>query len=249
VSAPGLPPLVVLCYHAVSDGWPSELAVTPERLRRQLELLVRRGYSGATFAAALTAPRRGRTLVVTFDDAYGSTRTLAYPILAALGLPATVFLPTDFAGRPGPMYWPGIADWAEGPHAPELRCLDWDELRWLGERGWEVGSHTCSHARLTELAEPAVMAELEGSREAIERTLGKPCASLAYPYGAADARVAGCAGAAGYRAAALLGTWPVDPRPLAWPRVGVYRDDAEWRFLLKLLPPVRRVHAALQGVR
>lgn len=233
--------LLVLCYHAVSAAWPSELAVAPERLERQLELLVARGYRGATFGEALADPPGRRTLVVTFDDAYRSTLTHAQPILAALGLPGTMFVPTDHAGRPDPMRWPGIDHWAAGPHAHELRCLDWDELGWLRDRGWEIGSHTRSHPRLTDLPPARVAAELAGSRAAIEDRLRAPCSSLAYPYGAADAAVVEQARAAGYRAAGLLGVGREPPRPLAWPRVGVYRDDAQWRFRAKLSPRMHRL--------
>lgn len=240
--------LVVLCYHAVSETWPSELAVTPARLQSQLGRLLRRGYRVTTFGAALAAPPAGRTLVVTFDDAYRSTLTRAFPVLDGLGIPATVFVPTDFAGRPGAMSWSGIESWRDGPHAHELSCLDWDELRWLAGRGWEVGSHTRSHPRLTRLSRSAVLQELEGSRRLIEATLAAPCTSLAYPYGAADAAVVACAGAAGYRAGALLGTAPVEPGPLAWPRVAVYRPDAGWRVRAKLSPPLRRLHAVARGV-
>jgi peptidoglycan/xylan/chitin deacetylase (PgdA/CDA1 family) len=239
----------VLCYHAVSDRWPSELAVSPARLRAQLALLVRRGYRGATFSQALAAPPAQRSLVVTFDDAYRSTLTCAYPILAQLGLPGTVFVPTDHAGSAVPMSWPGIEQWAEGPHAGELHCLDWDELRWLADAGWEIGSHTRSHPRLPELAPHDATAELEGSRAAIEAELRAPCHSLAYPYGAVNEEVVARTGDAGYRYAALLGAWPGKERPLAWPRMGVYRTDASWRFRLKLSPRVRSLQAAAQGVR
>jgi peptidoglycan/xylan/chitin deacetylase (PgdA/CDA1 family) len=243
------PSVVVLCYHAVSAGWPSELAVTPGRLRRQLALLLRRGYRGATFAQALGAPASGPTLVVTFDDAYRSTLTAAHPILAELGLPGTVFVPTDHAGSAAPMSWDGIEDWADSSHADELRCLDWDELRWLAAAGWEVGSHTRSHPRLPVLDPSRAAAELEGSRAAIEEQLHAPCHSLAYPYGAADEHVIARAGAAGYRNGALLGAWPGEERRLAWPRVGVYRADARWRFRLKLSPRVRRLRAAAREGR
>jgi peptidoglycan/xylan/chitin deacetylase (PgdA/CDA1 family) len=246
---PALPTVIVLCYHAVSARWPSELAVSPARLRAQLAMLVRRGYRGATFSQALASPRPGRSLVVTFDDGYRSVLTDAHPILSELGLPATVFVPTDHAGSTAPMSWPGIEQWADGPYASELRCLDWDELRRLAAAGWEIGSHTRSHPRLPELAPSGATAELEGSRAAIEAELQAPCHSLAYPYGATNEDVVARAGAAGYRYAALLGAWPGEERPLAWPRMGVYRADASWRFRLKLSPRVRRLQAATQGIR
>jgi len=36
--------ILVLCYHAISDRWPADLAVTPAQLERQLGYLVGRGY-------------------------------------------------------------------------------------------------------------------------------------------------------------------------------------------------------------
>src|ERR1019366_9449397 len=107
--------LIVLCYHAVSEHWPSELAVIPGRMQRQLESLVKRGYRGDTFTAAVTTKPVERTVVVTFDDAYRSVSTIAAPILARLGLPGTVFVPTAYTGTAEPMCWPGLEEWQGGP--------------------------------------------------------------------------------------------------------------------------------------
>jgi peptidoglycan/xylan/chitin deacetylase (PgdA/CDA1 family) len=42
---------------------------------------------------------RGRPIAcVTFDDGYLNNRTVAYPILASLGIPATIYLTTGFVG-------------------------------------------------------------------------------------------------------------------------------------------------------
>ena len=49
----------MLCYHAVSDRWPADFAVTPAQLEYQLQHLLRRGYRGATFTAAVTGPPPG----------------------------------------------------------------------------------------------------------------------------------------------------------------------------------------------
>jgi len=123
--------LVVLCYHAVSDDWSADLSVTPAALEAQLGLLVSRGYRGATFSNAISGAAPGPTVVVTFDDAYRSVLTRAAPVLDALGLPATVFAPTDFIGRPEPMSWPGIDQWCSTAHDHELEPLSWQELEEL----------------------------------------------------------------------------------------------------------------------
>jgi peptidoglycan/xylan/chitin deacetylase (PgdA/CDA1 family) len=142
------------------------------------------------------------------------------------------------------MSWPGIAHWVGGPHEHELACLSWDELRGLAESGWEVGSHTCSHPRLAELATDAELAaELQGSREVCEERLGRPCRSIAYPYGSYDRRVVDAAAEAGYEFGLTLPEGLRGRQPLAWPRIGIYNADRAYRWRLKLSPTIRRARA------
>jgi peptidoglycan/xylan/chitin deacetylase (PgdA/CDA1 family) len=236
---------LVLCYHAVSDTWPADLAVTRAQLRRQLQWLVRRGYRGVTFSDALASTDAERKLVVTFDDAYLSVLEHAYPVLSSLDLMATVFAVTDYADTGRLLDWPGIGHWRGGPHEHELRGMTWDQLRGLADRGWEVGSHTRTHPRLTQVGDDELASELRDSRAACERALGRPCQSLAYPFGDFDARVAAAAGRAGYAVAAIEDLAP--PEPLTWPRVGIYRGNSMRRFRLKVSPVVRRLRSRRVG--
>jgi peptidoglycan/xylan/chitin deacetylase (PgdA/CDA1 family) len=233
--------VLVLCYHALSDDWPADLCVRPAAFERQLELLVARGYRGARFTDAVLAPPRGRTLAVTFDDGFRSVLELAAPVLDRLELPATVFVVADFAGEDEgrPLRWSGIDQWHGGPHERELASLSWRELRGLADRGWEIGSHTCSHPRLTLLDEQRLGDELERSRRACEAGLRRACTSIAYPYGAVSAGVAAAARDAGYLAGAALPARLHARRRLEWPRAGVYRNDDLRRFALKVSPLVR----------
>ncbi|HEX5763372.1 MAG TPA: polysaccharide deacetylase family protein [Solirubrobacterales bacterium] len=227
------PQLLVLCYHAISDTWPEQTAVASWDLSGQIEALLARGYRGATFTDALTAPPSPRTLVVTFDDAAASVYHRAAPVLDALGVPGTVFVPTDFPDRSEPMAWAGLEHWVGGPHEAELACMSWEQLGTLLENGWEVGSHTCSHPRLPSLADEELDRELRDSRCECEKRLGADCLSLAYPYGAVDDRVARAARRAGYAVAAIAPVAPTPPLPLLWPRVGVYRGDSPRRVWLR----------------
>jgi peptidoglycan/xylan/chitin deacetylase (PgdA/CDA1 family) len=237
--------LLVLCYHAVSERWPASLSVTPEAFERQLHLLCRRGFRGATFDRAVSQRSDPRTVAVTFDDAYLSVVELAKPILDAAGFPATVFVPTNFPSSAGqPMAWEGIDTWLGGPYERELRPTSWEQLGMLADAGWEIGSHTCSHPRLTSLGDEELGRELIESRSIVAERLGRPCDTLAYPYGDHDERVLEATRIAGY---GLAGTLPGRLSPvsrLAWPRVGIYHRDDERRFRLKTSAALRRLRAS-----
>ena len=237
--------VVVLCYHAVSPTWQSELAVTPEQLRLHVSAMLKRGFRPATFHDAVSAPSSKKTLAVTFDDGYRSMREHAYPVLSELGVPATVFMPTDFIGRDEPMSWPGVDGWLSTSDAHELLPMSWDDLRWLTFRGWEIGSHTCSHPYLPTTRDEDVQRELAASKVVLEEGLGRPCRSLAYPYGGLSARIVASARAAGYDTAAALWHPLRNHEPLTWPRVPLYRDDAAWRAALKLSVRLRQLRARL----
>lgn len=252
---------LVLCYHAISATFPAALSITPERFEAQLRVLAERGYRGVTFAEAARAGGSERLVAVTFDDAYRSVAHLGRPALERLGWPATVFAPTDWIGAPEPMAWPGIDRWHGGPHESELLAMDWSELAGLADAGWEVGSHTCSHPRLTQTTDEVLARELERSKAACEEHLGRACNTVAYPYGDVDARVVASTKNAGYTAAAALPNRLHPERVLEWPRIGIYHDDDARRFALKVSPAIRaarssiawsalgRLRALLSGVR
>jgi peptidoglycan/xylan/chitin deacetylase (PgdA/CDA1 family) len=245
---------LVLCYHALSDSWEADLSTTPQRFERQLRLVLDRGYHAVPFTDLVVSHDRDRRVAITFDDAYRSVIELGAPILRRLGIPATVFVPTDYTGRDAPMRWPGIDQWIGGPAETELMPMSWDEIRSLRAAGWEIGSHSASHPHLTQLDDAALTEELTRSKRACETELGRACTSIAYPYGDVDRRVIAAAAAAGYIAGAALPT-RLDLRgPLEWPRVGVYRLDDDRRFRLKVAPTLRRVRSStvwtfLDGVR
>ena len=236
---------LVLCYHAVSPNWPSVLAITPERLREQLDFLVRHGFQGATFSQIVTGEAPMKALAITFDDAFHSVLDHAFPVLSEFGFPGTVFVPTGLVGLPTPMSWRGIDKWDGGPYEDELRGMTWDELRQLRDAGWEVASHTRSHPFLPDLDDAELREELAESLESCSRELGEPCRSIAYPYGAFDDRVVQATREAGYEAAAALRPGPRNP--MRWPRLGIYPVDGPARFRLKVSAAVRTIRNSGTG--
>jgi peptidoglycan/xylan/chitin deacetylase (PgdA/CDA1 family) len=240
-----MPDVLVLCYHAVSERFPAALSVTPGALERHLGLLKRAGYRGVTFADAMRV-RSGRVVAITFDDAFLSVLRVGKPLLDSVGYPATVYAPTAYLDNPGqPLKWDGIERWHGGEHEHELLPMSWGQLGELADVGWEIGSHTSTHPHLHQVLDDGQLrAELVESKATVEERLGRDCATLAYPYGDYDERVVAAAGAAGYAAAGTLPSRLHAARPLAWPRVGVYRGDDERRFRLKVSRTLRRLRGS-----
>lgn len=235
---------VVLCYHAVSDGWDHLLSVRPRSFERQLRLMLACRYRPASAADA--AVRGGRLFHVTFDDAFRSVWD-AVPVLERLRVPATVFACTSYADGGRTFAPPELAEEASA-HPDELATMDWDALRALTERGIEVGSHTKTHPHLPRLADSEVRSELRESRERLEDLLGKPCRFFSFPYGEHDERIRDAVRATGYLAAFAL---PGREKPhdvFALSRVGVWRHTRLPRLAVKTSPLSRPV-AALQGWR
>ena len=221
---------LVLCYHAVSDGWEHALAVTPRAFERQLRSLLRRGYRPLAADGLLEGPRLG--LHVTFDDAYRSVLE-ALPVLRRLGLPATIFVSTGFADAGGrPLDVPELA--AEAAAQPdELATMSWDELRATAGEGVEIGSHTVSHPHLPRLSDAELERELGEARRRVEDEIGRRCRFFAYPYGEHDERVRDAVRRAGYDAAFALAAGASRSNLHALPRIDLYRRDSLLRATLK----------------
>jgi peptidoglycan/xylan/chitin deacetylase (PgdA/CDA1 family) len=100
---------VVLTYHRVLEKWEPTLdysqpgmVVTAPTFERQLAFL-QRHFEIVPLGTLLEGPASGRRAgrprcVVTFDDGWRDNYDFALPILRRRGVPATIFLTTDFIG-------------------------------------------------------------------------------------------------------------------------------------------------------
>lgn len=187
---------LMLMYHAVVPGggipdWP--WAVSSGRLEAQLDYLRDSGWHTMTMGelAAIPGKPAPRTVVITFDDGYADN-LVAFEMLARRNMRATWFIVSGSVGQEPK--WP-----ADG--RPAGRLLSREEMREMHDAGMEIGSHTRSHCRLTEVDAATVEAELRGSKAELEGMLGRAVSSFAYPYGKFDDRIAEAVRAAGYGAA------------------------------------------------
>jgi peptidoglycan/xylan/chitin deacetylase (PgdA/CDA1 family) len=107
--------IVGLNYHRIGDGELSSFdrglwSATPEQFDQQLRWL------GTHFDVIsprdipyVLRVRRGRHVIVTFDDGYEDNYTAAFPILRAHRLPATFFVATGFIDQPRLPWWDEVS--------------------------------------------------------------------------------------------------------------------------------------------
>jgi peptidoglycan/xylan/chitin deacetylase (PgdA/CDA1 family) len=105
---------VILMYHRVADVAldPWGLAVTPENFAAQMRVLkrMRKPVPLDWMVERLRAGDRPKgTIAITFDDAYRDVLRNAKPVLADLGIPATVFVVTGKLGSEEGFWWDRLA--------------------------------------------------------------------------------------------------------------------------------------------
>jgi peptidoglycan/xylan/chitin deacetylase (PgdA/CDA1 family) len=108
----------ILTYHHVAaqdTAYPYDAGVAdaePEQFRRQMEMLARYGTPIGVddlVRALEGAPLPKNPVMVTFDDGYRSCHDAALPILRAVGMRATFFVPTGFINDRKLYWWERIA--------------------------------------------------------------------------------------------------------------------------------------------
>lgn len=111
--ASAAPTFPILSYHRVNDeGDPFFPSLSTEVFERQMAF-VARAYVVLTVEELAERMRRRalprNALAITFDDGYRDNLTHAAPILARLGLPATVFLVTGAIASGEPLWFDRLA--------------------------------------------------------------------------------------------------------------------------------------------
>lgn len=106
------------------------------------------------------------------------------------------------------------------------RFMDWEQLRAVKAQGIEIGSHTVSHAILTELSEEDARSELRDSKALIDRQLNQDTRVFAFPNAVYNASLLSGATDAGYQLS-LLGDNATPGTPDALPRTMLYPESYE----------------------
>jgi peptidoglycan/xylan/chitin deacetylase (PgdA/CDA1 family) len=172
--------LTVVVYHQVKDPADDGSSVGTAAFREQMQYL-RTHYRVMPLADAVStigaAGARERLVAITFDDGYLDNAITAAPILRSLDLPATFFVSTDMIGG----HCPFPHDVLRG-RVPQEH-MTWDDVRSLAAQGFDIGSHTCSHADMGAISIDQAERELRVSRQRLEQELKRSISLFAFPYG------------------------------------------------------------------
>ncbi len=201
--APAQAKPMVLVFHQVGTATGASLGISPDALRRRVETLRRLGYRFVTSSEAARAPTGERVAVIQFDDGFESVYQQAFPVLRELGVPGTTYVIWSRLDQPGSLTRAQVA---------ELRAA-----------GWEVGTHSHSHAALADLSPGGLRRELGPS--APDQADAVQC--VAYPLNRHDARVRREATRQGLNCGVAGGPPPLtraDPMALPAPAITPWDD-------------------------
>lgn len=111
------------------------------------------------------------------DDGFKNNLKAA-EILNEFGVKACFFVCPDIIGQSNGEVIKNFCN--QRLHLPPVEFLNWDDISQLQKQGHEIGSHTMSHAKLTET--PDAINEIAQSKYVLEKRVG-PVKHFAYPYG------------------------------------------------------------------
>lgn len=176
----------VLMYHSVEPESPDYLTVSAGTFEEHMRFLkdnftVISGAQGADMHKGLI-PVPEHPVIVTFDDGFLPVAQYAVPVLQRLGLTATMFIVGQYIG--GDNAWDHKA-YRIVPH------MSGQQIRECREAGFEIGSHTLTHQRITKLSPEGQKQELDANDRILQEITGEKPRIFAYPYGGADAFSAG----------------------------------------------------------
>jgi peptidoglycan/xylan/chitin deacetylase (PgdA/CDA1 family) len=212
-----------LMYHEVqradrplADAGPGYVryVLDEPRFARQMDWIASAGLRGVSIGQARKAAFDGAHQVgITFDDGCESDWIVAAPRLLECAFGATFYVVSRWIGR-------------------RAGFLSRSQLRELSAAGFEVGSHSATHAFLTDLDDAGLKRELLDSKREIEDILGRPVTHLSCPGGRVNGRVAAAAKEAGYEtmAASRIGVNGPATDPFALARCPMLRDTPQRTF-------------------
>ena len=184
----------IIMYHRI-DISPinSQYYVPTDKFEAEMKLLRDWEYTPITTEMLIKAILEGadlpaRPIIISFDDGNLDNYTNAFPIMQKYGFTGVLYIVGNYIG-------------AEN-------YMNADQIKEMAASGWEVGSHSMSHADLKFLEPQRQRYEVVESKKYLEETLGVPIKTIAYPFGTSNGSIIDYAHFAGYIAGMSLGFTP-----------------------------------------
>ncbi|MDO8573503.1 MAG: polysaccharide deacetylase family protein [Candidatus Daviesbacteria bacterium] len=208
----------ILLYHYVEyvkdegDTIRKSLNITPYMFEQEIKTLEDDGYTFVTMsdlADALDDKNNlpSKPVILTFDDGYRDFYTDVFPILKKYQVKAVAYIVPNFLNKPNNM--------------------DTWMLKEIAKSGLvEIGAHTMNHAYLSDLPLERVKYEVEESKKYLEKNLGIPVTTFAYPNGTFDNQIIDVVKKAGFKTAVTTIN-------------GIFAQDINRFFLYRIRPGAR----------
>lgn len=180
----------ILLYHHISDEMPgNRYSIGTATFRAHMEALHNAGWTAITTAALADAlqgkiPLPEKAAVITFDDGTLDVYQNGFPIMREMGFPGVFFVVSSALS-------------SEGYVHP-------DQLKEMIGAGWEVGSHSMTHADLTKETTD-IHLEMYHSAVQLETALDISVQSFAYPFSVSNEYLYQKAAQYGYTNASCAG--------------------------------------------
>jgi len=229
---------IILQYHHVSNSTPAITSIRPELFAWHLDYLEQHHYTIWPLSKIAQYLEQGKQLpnkcvAITFDDAYRSVYSTAFPLLKKKSWPFTLFLNTDAVGK--------------GKNA-----LNWDEVREMNDSVAEIGNHSHSHAHLIRYKNneteqqwhQRIVQEITTAQSLINKNLANssttPPLLFAYPYGEYSKALTQIISELGYTAVGQhsgpAAAWTPKEILPRFPMGGIYTDKKQLIEKLKTYP-------------
>jgi peptidoglycan/xylan/chitin deacetylase (PgdA/CDA1 family) len=169
------------------------LYVSPRLFAQQMAELKAEEFQTDAFGKAQSSQVRPKRVFLSFDDGFSDVFDNALPILRQHGFRSIQFLVADLLGK--------TSEWQKSSGELPGVLMDQAQIKdWLAA-GQEIGSHTLTHPRLTQISPSKAREEISGSKKKLEDTFGRAIEHFCYPYGDWNPAMRDIVAEAGYESA------------------------------------------------
>ena len=197
--------LPVLLYHRVvnnrSEHGKHKIYIYAKQFERQLAFLKKNEYKTLTLSDLEfyhTMDPRTPKVIITFDDGYEDNYNIVFPLLKKYNLTAVIFLVSNLTRN----------EWGIAEGEPAFNLLSDEQISEMQHYGIEFGSHTQTHRDLLRLKPEEAFIEINESKKDLEKRIGVPISTFAYPFGGLDENIKKMVENSGYNYGISTNTGP-----------------------------------------